>query len=63
MIIDCHCHSGKGDLLTGPWDTDAPIATQKEITPLNDTNRHAAIAPLNFSQNQARSPKSLSQNG
>ena len=25
MIIDCHCHAGKGDLLTGPWDTDAPI--------------------------------------
>ena len=26
MIIDCHCHAGKGDLLTGPWSTDAPIA-------------------------------------
>jgi hypothetical protein len=25
MIIDCHCHAGKGDLLTGPWDTDAPL--------------------------------------
>jgi len=25
MIIDAHCHAGKGDLLTGPWDTDAPI--------------------------------------
>ena len=25
MIIDCHCHAGKGDGLTGPWDTDAPI--------------------------------------
>src|SRR5215216_2294929 len=25
MIIDCHCHAGKGDLLTGPWNTDAPI--------------------------------------
>src|SRR5215510_11202836 len=25
MIIDSHCHAGKGDLLTGPWDTDAPI--------------------------------------
>ncbi|NJM44975.1 MAG: amidohydrolase family protein [Alkalinema sp. RU_4_3] len=27
MIIDCHCHAGKGDLLTGPWDTDAPLET------------------------------------
>jgi len=25
MIIDCHCHAGKGDLLTGPWDTSAPM--------------------------------------
>lgn len=24
-IIDCHCHAGKGDGLTGPWDTAAPI--------------------------------------
>src|SRR5262249_32636347 len=23
MIIDCHCHAGKGDGLTGPWDTAA----------------------------------------
>jgi uncharacterized protein len=26
MIIDCHCHAGKGDGLTGPWDTNAPLA-------------------------------------
>ncbi|HEY5800772.1 MAG TPA: amidohydrolase family protein [Burkholderiaceae bacterium] len=25
MIIDCHCHAGPGDGLTGPWDTDAPL--------------------------------------
>lgn len=25
MIIDCHCHAGKGDGLTGPWDTVAPL--------------------------------------
>jgi uncharacterized protein len=24
-VIDCHCHAGKGDGLTGPWDTDAPL--------------------------------------
>jgi uncharacterized protein len=27
MIIDSHCHAGKGDGLTGPWDTDAPLGT------------------------------------
>jgi hypothetical protein len=25
MIIDCHCHAGKGDGFTGPWDTDASL--------------------------------------
>jgi predicted TIM-barrel fold metal-dependent hydrolase len=25
MIIDCHCHAGKGDGLTGPWDTRAAL--------------------------------------
>jgi uncharacterized protein len=25
MIIDCHCHAGEGDGLTGPWDTRAPL--------------------------------------
>jgi len=25
LIVDCHCHAGKGDGLTGPWDTSAPL--------------------------------------
>jgi uncharacterized protein len=25
MIVDCHCHAGKGDLMTAPWNTDAPL--------------------------------------
>ncbi len=25
MIIDCHCHAGKGDLMTAPWNTEAAI--------------------------------------
>jgi predicted TIM-barrel fold metal-dependent hydrolase len=25
VIIDAHCHAGKGDGLTGPWDTRAPL--------------------------------------
>jgi predicted TIM-barrel fold metal-dependent hydrolase len=25
VIIDCHCHAGTGDGLTGPWDTSAPV--------------------------------------
>jgi predicted TIM-barrel fold metal-dependent hydrolase len=26
MIIDCHCHAGPGDGLTGPWDSNAGLA-------------------------------------
>src|SRR5437763_4700406 len=25
MIIDAHCHAGRGDGFTGPWDTSAPL--------------------------------------
>jgi predicted TIM-barrel fold metal-dependent hydrolase len=25
MVIDCHCHVGEGDGLTGPWDTRASL--------------------------------------
>ena len=25
MVIDCHCHAGRGDGFIGPWDTDAPL--------------------------------------
>ncbi|MBV9601019.1 MAG: hypothetical protein JOZ87_29755 [Chloroflexi bacterium] len=25
LLIDAHCHAGKGDALTGPRDTDAPL--------------------------------------
>lgn len=38
MIIDCHCHAGKGSGLTGPWDTSAPI---------KDYLRRAAVAGIN----------------
>lgn len=25
MIIDCHCHAGSGDRMSGPWDTRADL--------------------------------------
>ena len=27
MIVDCHCHAGRGDRLTAPWNTHAPLET------------------------------------
>jgi predicted TIM-barrel fold metal-dependent hydrolase len=25
IVVDCHCHAGRGDGLTGPWDTSASL--------------------------------------
>jgi hypothetical protein len=25
MIIDFHCHAGKGETMSAPWNTDAPL--------------------------------------
>jgi predicted TIM-barrel fold metal-dependent hydrolase len=25
VIVDCHCHAGRGDGFTGPWDSHAPL--------------------------------------
>lgn len=25
LVIDCHCHAGKGDRMTAPWNTVAPL--------------------------------------
>jgi uncharacterized protein len=30
MIIDGHCHAGRGDAMTAPWDTDAPLGAYLE---------------------------------
>ncbi len=39
MIIDCHCHAGKGDGLTGPWDTAAPLEKYLRRASLAGINR------------------------
>jgi hypothetical protein len=36
MIVDCHCHAGPGDLLTGPWN----------VAPLGRYLRRAAAAGI-----------------
>ncbi len=39
MIIDCHCHAGKGDGLTGPWDTAAPLQKYRRRASTAGINR------------------------
>ncbi len=53
MIIDCHCHAGKGDLLTGPWDTDAPIATYLKRAQAVGIYKTVIFAPFHSDYAQA----------
>ena len=45
MIIDCHCHAGKGDGLTGPWDTNAPLAKYLRAGRRAGIDRTGAVSP------------------
>ena len=45
-IIDCHCHAGKGDGLTGPWDTDAPLRRYLERAVAAGITRTVIFSPF-----------------
>jgi len=47
MIIDCHCHAGKGDGLTGPWDTDASLDNYLRWATEFGINRTVLFAAFN----------------
>jgi hypothetical protein len=53
MIIDCHCHAGKGDLLTGPWDTDAPIELYLKRARAAGIDRTVIFSPFHSNYGQA----------
>ena len=44
MIIDCHCHAGKGAGLTGPWDTNALLEQYTRRTAQAGIDREVAQA-------------------
>jgi hypothetical protein len=53
MIIDCHCHAGKGDLLTGPWDTDAPMETYLHRAKAAGIDKTVIFSPFHSNYRQA----------
>jgi uncharacterized protein len=59
MIIDCHCHAGKGDLLTGPWDTDAPIDLYLKRAQAAGIDKTVIFSPFhsNYAQANANTAK------
>ncbi len=46
MIIDCHCHAGHGDGLTGPWDTVAPLGKYQRRAAQAGIQRTVLFAPF-----------------
>jgi len=46
MIIDCHCHAGKGDGFTGPWDTSAPLGAYLKRAREAGIDRTVVFAPF-----------------
>jgi len=46
VIIDCHCHAGKGDLLTAPWNTVAPLGPYLRRARAAGIDRTVVFAPF-----------------
>jgi predicted TIM-barrel fold metal-dependent hydrolase len=53
MVIDCHCHAGKGDGLTGPWDTAAPLEAYLQRAAAAGITRTVLFAAFNSDYAQA----------
>jgi uncharacterized protein len=46
VIIDCHCHAGRGDLMTDPWNTDAPLKAHLKRAWKAGINKTIVFAPF-----------------
>jgi len=53
MIIDFHCHCGKGDKMTAPWNTDAPITKYLRRARAAGINKTVVMSPLHGNYHQA----------
>jgi predicted TIM-barrel fold metal-dependent hydrolase len=53
MIIDCHCHAGKGDGMTAPWNTDAPIEPYLRRARRAGIEKTVVFAPFHSNYDEA----------
>lgn len=53
MIVDCHCHAGKGDRMTAPWNTDAPIEPYLRRAHRAGIDKTIVFAPFHSDYRQA----------
>src|SRR5437868_4454492 len=59
MIIDSHCHAGRGDLLTAPWNTNAPI--EPYLRRAREAGIDQTIVVSAFHSDYARANRELAQ--
>jgi predicted TIM-barrel fold metal-dependent hydrolase len=59
MVIDAHCHLGKGDGLTAPWNTDAPLQPYLRRAQRARIDRTVVMPP--FHTNYARANAQLAR--
>ena len=55
MIIDCHCHTGDGDLMTAPWNTSAPLDPYLQRARAAGIGRTVVFAPFHSDYARAKS--------
>jgi predicted TIM-barrel fold metal-dependent hydrolase len=53
VIIDCHCHAGKGDRMTAPWNTDAPIEPYLRRARRAGIQKTVVFAPFHSNYDEA----------
>jgi hypothetical protein len=53
MIIDCHCHAGKGDRLTAPWNTEAAIEPYLRRARAAGIDKTIVVATFHSNYNKA----------
>jgi predicted TIM-barrel fold metal-dependent hydrolase len=53
MIIDFHCHAGRGDKMTAPWNTHAPIEGYLRRARAAGIDKTVVLAPLHGNYERA----------
>ncbi|HLK66072.1 MAG TPA: amidohydrolase family protein [Bryobacteraceae bacterium] len=64
MVIDWHCHAGKGDRMTAPWNTDAPLGAYLRRARAAGIDRTVVFAPFqsDYAKGNAETAKIVARN-
>lgn len=59
LVIDSHCHAGKGDGLIGPWDTNAPLKDYLQWC--NDAGIHKTVLFAAFHSDYSKANRQVAK--